>query len=149
MTFDNILVPVDGSEASLSAARHARALAESFGGRVTLAHVVPNAAYLVGDAIIVPPLLLNELDENGKIVMDKARAVFEGFAGELATELLHGDPGAAIADLAKERNCTLVIMGRRGLGGLAGLLLGSVSNYILHNTACPTLIVKETGAAGA
>ncbi|MES9996544.1 universal stress protein [Desulfovibrio aminophilus] len=148
MTFDDILVPVDGSEASLAAARHARALAEAFGGRVTLVHVVPNAAYLVGDAIIVPPLLLNELDENGKVVMEKARAVFQGFSGELAEETLHGDPGAAVSALAKERGCTLVIMGRRGLGGLAGLLLGSVSNYVLHNTACPTLIVKETGFAG-
>lgn len=53
-----------------------------------------------------------------------------------------GDPAEAIMDYAKEINTDLIIMGSRGLGLVRGVLLGSVSKYVLEHAKCPVLIVK-------
>ncbi|MBE7384781.1 MAG: universal stress protein [Leptolyngbya sp. SIO1E4] len=53
-----------------------------------------------------------------------------------------GHPGPLIRDLAQEWGADLIIMGRRGLGGLPEMLLGSVSHYVLHHVACSVLVVQ-------
>ena len=58
------------------------------------------------------------------------------------TVLREGDPAAAIRDLAREEKPDIIVMGRRGLGDLAGLLLGSVSQKVLHLAECACLTVK-------
>ncbi len=47
-----------------------------------------------------------------------------------------GSPGSIICNLAKEWNADLIIMGRQGLSGITELLIGSVSNYVLHYASC-------------
>jgi nucleotide-binding universal stress UspA family protein len=58
------------------------------------------------------------------------------------TVLREGDPAAAILNLAREENADIIVMGRRGLGDLAGLLLGSVSHNVTHLAECACLTVK-------
>jgi len=53
-----------------------------------------------------------------------------------------GHPGPLIRDLAQEWGADLVVLGRRGLGGITEMLLGSVSNYVLHHVACSVLVVQ-------
>lgn len=53
-----------------------------------------------------------------------------------------GHPGPLIRDLAQEWGADLIILGRRGLGGVSEMLLGSVSNYVLHHVACSVLVVQ-------
>ena len=53
-----------------------------------------------------------------------------------------GHPGPLIRDLAQEWQADLIILGRRGLGGVSEMLLGSVSNYVLHHVACSVLVVQ-------
>jgi len=57
--------------------------------------------------------------------------------------LEYGHPGIQIVDIAKEKKYSLIIMGRRGLSDITGLLLGSVSNHVLHYAPCPTMIIKD------
>jgi nucleotide-binding universal stress UspA family protein len=54
-----------------------------------------------------------------------------------------GDPGKKICDKAQEWGADLVILGRRGRKGLAEILLGSVSNYVLHNAPCSVLVIQH------
>jgi nucleotide-binding universal stress UspA family protein len=54
-----------------------------------------------------------------------------------------GSPGRIICELANELNVDLIILGRRGLSGLNELLLGSVSNYVLHHAPCSVLTVQS------
>lgn len=56
--------------------------------------------------------------------------------------LIEEPAGAVIPDIAKIQKCTLIIMGSRGLTNLKGLLLGSVTNRVLHTTPCSVLVVK-------
>ena len=62
-----------------------------------------------------------------------------------ATQLV-GDPGKAICTLAQDWSADLIVLGRRGLHGLGELLLGSVSNYVMHRSPCAVLVVQGLGA---
>ena len=53
-----------------------------------------------------------------------------------------GHPGPLICDLAQEWGADLIVLGRRGLGGISEMFLGSVSNYVLHHVACSVLVVQ-------
>jgi nucleotide-binding universal stress UspA family protein len=53
-----------------------------------------------------------------------------------------GDPGKEICDLALNWQANLIIIGRRGRTGLSEMLLGSVSNYVVHHAPCSVLIVQ-------
>ncbi|GAB4213553.1 MAG: universal stress protein [Synechococcales cyanobacterium] len=54
----------------------------------------------------------------------------------------HGIPGQTLCYLAKSWGADLIILGRRGHSGLGELLLGSVSNYVLHHAPCSVLAVQ-------
>jgi nucleotide-binding universal stress UspA family protein len=144
--FKRILVPTDGSETALQAARYARALAEKFDGKITLVHVVQNyyslPAYSVPETVAIPLAVFDSLENNGKLILEKTVEVFAGFAGAVDTVLEYGPPGKQIVEMAAKGNYSVIVMGRRGLSGISGLLLGSVSNHILHYAHCPTLLVK-------
>ncbi|MFM7324563.1 MAG: universal stress protein [Nodosilinea sp.] len=53
-----------------------------------------------------------------------------------------GDPGREICALAQEWSADLILLGRRGRKGLGELLLGSVSNFVMHRAGCAVLIVQ-------
>ncbi|HAC64709.1 MAG TPA: universal stress protein, partial [Cyanothece sp. UBA12306] len=53
-----------------------------------------------------------------------------------------GTPGKSICKVAAEWKADLIVVGHRGLSGLKELLLGSVSNYVLHHAPCSVLIVQ-------
>lgn len=129
-----ILVPLDGSEASMAALRQAAGLAAALqppAPALLLLHVVDVA--LVG-ARENPPEAWTLWVEQGEKVLQQGRELLaaEGL-GEVAQELLLvGDPGDSIASTAQERGCPLILMGSRGLSGLARLLLGSVASRVVH-----------------
>jgi nucleotide-binding universal stress UspA family protein len=57
-------------------------------------------------------------------------------------DLKVGDPGSAIRELTKTWEADLVVLGRRGRQGLSEILLGSVSNHVVHHVACSVLVVQ-------
>jgi nucleotide-binding universal stress UspA family protein len=58
----------------------------------------------------------------------------------VTTEVLYGDAGQALAELGV--NAGLVVVGSRGRGGFTGMLLGSVSHRVIHDAACPVMVVR-------
>ena len=52
-------------------------------------------------------------------------------------------PGHVIAEIAKEKAASTVVMGTRGLGTMRRTILGSVSDYVLHHAHCPVLIFRK------
>jgi nucleotide-binding universal stress UspA family protein len=61
---------------------------------------------------------------------------------DVHSELIEGSPAEAIIEVAKTRNSDVIVMGSRGLGRLAGLLLGSTSQKVVSHAPCPVLIVR-------
>lgn len=140
--FGKILVPVDGSAAALQATYYAKGVAEKFESAVTLLHIVEYPGYLL-DNINLPESVLEDMEENGKQILTEAAAIFADFDGRVSTLLDYGHAGIKITELSKECGYSLIVMGCRGLSGVKQLLIGSVSNYVVHYAQCPTLIVKE------
>lgn len=85
--------------------------------------------------------LRNEIEDEARRIGDATadRLRSAGFTVDVATRV--GRPGEEITDLAMTEDVDLIIMGRRGRGTLRELLLGSVSNYVLHNANCPVSVI--------
>lgn len=145
---DNILLPSDGSEFSLKAARYAcEFLKRSHGSQLTLLHVgdIPKDLLANGymqDMALDPEFVRKVLEERNNQVLQRTTDIFTEAGIEVNILLQIGNPVDVICQLVQEKNFDLVILGSRGLGELKGLLLGSVSDRVSHMVKCPVLIVK-------
>jgi len=139
--FDKILLAVDGSEHASHAAKVAGDLVRSAKAR-ELRIVI---AYEPVPAYLGEPNLQHAIDarmnESQEILREAEKAVGK-IPAEIHSELLEGPAAEAIIEVAKTRNCDLIIMGSRGLGRLAGALLGSNSQKVVSEAPCPVLIVR-------
>lgn len=130
-----MLLPLDGSESSLAAVRQAAALAQAckpLAPSLTLFHVIDIA--LMGMKIHEGP---NTLVKEGEKILSEARGILQeaGLEGCWEEKLVSGQPAQAIVQQAEAGGYPLILMGSRGLSGLAKLLIGSVTNSVVH-TVC-------------
>ena len=139
--FDKILLAVDGSEHALHAARTAADLARTMNAK--------DFRIVVAYDFIPPYLGEPNMQYAIDARMDEAKAVLEDAVKqvgklpcEIRTELIEGSAAQAIIEVAETRKCDLIVMGSRGLGTLAGLLLGSTSQKVVAHAPCPVLIVR-------
>ena len=139
--FKHILLGVDGSDHALNAAKTAGDLARNMKSeilRIVVAYE-PVPPYL-GEPNLQAAISarMNEAETTLK----KAVQVVGMLPGEVHTEILEGPPAEAILDVANTRKSDLIVMGSRGLGRLAGALLGSQSQKVVRHANCPVLIVR-------
>lgn len=138
--FDTIVWASDGSEHADRALDYARALAEAGSGRVVALHV---NEITVGRSAGYPV----QIDEDEIETKIQKQAEELRAAGVDATYRQNGAAAGgaahAIADVAAEENADVVVVGTRGQGPLAGLLLGSVTHRLLHVAPCPVLAVPK------
>jgi len=136
--FRSILVAVDGSKSSTDALAIAIDLARKYNASVCLLHAFPH----VSDLLSTPQYehLLEARSAIGEALLASMRSqVPEGLAVDL--QLIEGPPAPAILRVADEDGFDLIVMGSRGQGQLAGMLLGSVSNVVAQRAKCPVMIV--------
>ena len=136
-----ILVPLDGSKNSVRGLDMAIHLARQSHGVV----VALTVKSVPGIYAIHPLGFLdfNSTKEIKKTLDDaKLRAAKKGI--KLISKALSGDPGYDIARFAnnKKNGIDLVVIGARGRSSAKELFLGSVSNYVLHKSKKPVLVVK-------
>jgi nucleotide-binding universal stress UspA family protein len=139
--FERILLAVDGSEHALHATRKAAELArltKPVEFRIVVAYD-PIPLYL-GEPNM--QLVITNRKGEAEEVLNAAMKEVGTVPCEIHTELLEGDPASAILEVAKVRNSDVIVMGSRGLGRLAGLLLGSTSQKVVSHAPCPVLIVR-------
>jgi nucleotide-binding universal stress UspA family protein len=135
-----ILVAVDGSEASLHAARMALGLANATGAALTVAYSVP-PMLIPGE---VPFTVVNDVVKaevvRGKQLLDEvAKALGDP---NLRTVELEGSPAETIAELAENEGFDLVVVGSRGRNAVARLFLGSIADRLVHICRKPVLVVR-------
>lgn len=148
--FTNILVAADGSEHAHKAIDIGSDLAKKYDANLTLLHVMTRAgssrvpeelqayARLEHVEVTERDLLNSAADE----ILGRAavRAREHGVA-DPATVKEVGDPARVIVDYAGNHGIDLVVMGRRGLGAVRELLMGSVSNKVAHAAQCTCVTV--------
>jgi nucleotide-binding universal stress UspA family protein len=139
--FNHILLGVDGSEQAVKAANISGDLARSMQTKIVRVVVAfdPVPPYLGEPNLQIA--ISARMKEAEAILQIAVQAVGE-IPGEIHTEILEGSPAEAILDVVNVRKCDLIVMGSRGLGRLAGALLGSQSQKVLHHASCPVLIVR-------
>jgi nucleotide-binding universal stress UspA family protein len=149
--FKHILLAVDGSIHSDRAIEAAGVIAHCCDSQVTVLHVLRRR----GKATIPPAL--KQFSELEHIAMTEQK-VLEATAEELTqqakkrlrmrgvsqiTERIEiGNPAERIAETAKRLESDLIIMGRRGLDAVGGLLMGSVTSAVNHLAPCACLTVE-------
>lgn len=138
--FERILLAVDGSDHALHAAKVAADLARCMKAELRILVVYPPIPPYLGEPNL-QQAINSRLDEAQTILQKAVDAVGE-IPAEIHTELIEGDAAEVIIEVAKTRNSDLIVMGSRGLGRLAGLLLGSTSQKVLNHAPCPVLIVR-------
>ena len=138
--FKTILVPVDGSRCSKKALQRAIEIAHAFDSKIILVYVAEKSSINLLDR----KEYMGMLRKFGKKTLDdaKLRAAKKGI--KLISKALSGDPGYDIARFVnnKRNGIDLVVIGARGRGSAKELFLGSVSNYVLHKSKKPVLVVK-------
>jgi len=141
--FKKILVATDASEYSRRALITALELASTSGGEVELLFVMyirePYWGYNAAYSVLVPP---EQIEEAGTFALE---ATLEGIdVGDvtLIKKVVQGYPSTMILEEVEKEAIDLVVMGSHGYGPIAGSVLGSVSQRVLHRAECPVLIVK-------
>lgn len=149
--FNKILVAVDGSQHSMDAVEAACSIAGHYQAAVLLLHVLEDA----GTSRVPPELAqlarLEHIQATerdfmlgvGTEIVGRARSrAYELGVTSAEIEVAIGNPGATIATIASERHVDLIVMGRRGLGKVAELVIGSVSQRVMQLADCACLTVK-------
>jgi len=138
--FKNIMVAVDGSEHGLKAARVAGEMA-----RCMQADLWVVVAYDPVPAYLGLPNLENAISARilySEDILSKAKAEIGETPGSIKAEALEGPPAEAILAVADTRGVDLIVMGTRGLGRLASVMVGSQSQKVTAHAKCPVLLVR-------
>jgi nucleotide-binding universal stress UspA family protein len=140
--FERILLATDGSPHAVEALKYARDLASRDHAQVIVVHAfAPVPSYLGdpwGDRAIARHVA------TGHQVADEAAQMLREAGLEVIVEVLEGPPADAVLRVADIRQCDLIVIGSRGHGTLASLLLGSVRHRVLAHARVPVLVVRAT-----
>jgi nucleotide-binding universal stress UspA family protein len=144
----DILVALDGSESAKRALAAAVDIALRYGATLHLVHVMlrPVASEELKEFARIEHVDLPvamEMSSLGQSVVAAGRAIAaEKGVQRLKTEVLMGDPAEQLLKYAREQAIDLIVVGRRGLGRISGLLVGSVSWKVNSLAECPVLTVR-------
>jgi nucleotide-binding universal stress UspA family protein len=138
--FDKILVAVDHSEISDRALDAARDLALLSVGEVWVLHMREREV-AVKTGVALSDESMDEASAAVAAAVDKLTAAGVKAHGDVGTTLF-GYAARNIIDDAKEHDVDVIVMGSRGRGDLAGLLLGSTAHKVIHLADRPVLIVR-------
>jgi nucleotide-binding universal stress UspA family protein len=134
-----ILVGVDGSEPSLTAARMAARLAEATHSRLVLVYVVPPLV-AASELLTYPAGLFQKLEDEGRAQLSHvAEALGQANAERV---VIQGLPAEMLVRIAEERHAEMIVVGSRGRGAVARMLLGSVADRVVHTAGRPVLVVR-------
>lgn len=134
-----IIVGVDGSDASLDALRWALRQAQLTNCEleaINTWHVPNQYAELVADQI--------NWDANAQAILEDSLAKVENVGDvKIVQTVTQGHPAAVLTDASTRAD--LLVVGSRGHGGFAGMLLGSVSVHVSAHAHCPVVVIRHQG----
>ncbi len=143
-----IMIAVDGSPLALDAVHHALDLVSRGGLRATLVlgHVQEEATLLELATQGADAVAAASVEAAGHLLAP-ALALARAAQVPHETEIGLGPVAATLVDMVERCGCDALFIGARGLGGLRGALLGSVSQQLIHSSPVPVTVVKHSEPA--
>jgi nucleotide-binding universal stress UspA family protein len=137
----HILCSTDLSDTSYPAIVYGIALAREFEARLTICHVVdlPSPS-MYGEAYIEPKEYLDRSETYARKRIDE---IMEGQNVRWGTTITVGNPADEIAKIAREEHIDVALAATRGHSGLKRVLIGSVTERLIHILPCPLLVVRR------
>lgn len=144
--FKKILFPIDNSENSKKAQHYVVEMAKRLQSEVIIFHSYEFPTAVYGHPASIGIYYYNDelkkaITEKADKILNEIKSVFE--AEKIAVKIIteKGEVGKTIIELIDLECCDLVIMASRGLNSLESFFLGSKSNYVLHHTKIPVMII--------
>ena len=139
--YQHILCAVDLGDENLVVASRAVELADLYGAKISLLHVVEYIPIDLANELVIPQQqdIEDQLVKRSKKALTKlaSRLEFE----QISENIVSGSTKAEIIEFSKDNNVDLIIMGQHGRHGFSRLL-GSTANAVLHNAPCDVLAVR-------
>ena len=138
-----ILVPVDGSENSFRALEQAIFLATKIQeAQITVLYIIEDLPSLY----IYSPKIIEKLRADYKSeytkILERCKEIAKKSGININTVLLEGDPASKIIGYSEMEKFDLIIIGSRGMGKFKEVIIGSVSNKVLHHAKCSVMLVR-------
>jgi nucleotide-binding universal stress UspA family protein len=142
-----ILLAIDGSDESKLAAQAATELSRETGSEVHLVYVLPTPAQLIGHHLYTDEVresLIGGAERDAETFLKEHAEKISSDGGKVAdTHLRSGDPDKEILRTAEALGVGLIVLGSRGLGAVARMLIGSVSDSVVRHAHCPVFVVRK------
>jgi universal stress protein A len=143
MDIRHILAPTDFSDYSKQALSDALELAQTFGAKLSLLHVVEPSPYL-GE--FTPPTmgadLLSDLERQASAALAQLLPDAQEAKVEVTRAVAIGSPSQTIVETAEAEHVDLIVMATHGRTGLSHLLIGSVAERVVRTAPCPVLTIR-------
>ncbi len=131
-----IVVAMDGSESAIRALKFA---AKTFDAVLLVLNVQPGIA---SSRFVTKSMIAEHQRRGADDALAPARALIKRSKIEARTHTAIGEPATMIVAFAKKHRCFGIVMGSRGQGRIAGLMLGSVATKVIYLATCPVTLVK-------
>jgi len=136
MSKTKILIPMDGSDSALRALKYA---AKAHDAELLVLNVQPA---LPSSRFVSKRMIAEHHERCANVALSPARALIKRGKFNARVSSSIGEPATTIVEFAKKHRCAAIVMGSRGQGRIAGLVLGSVAAKVIHLAPFPVTVVK-------
>jgi len=140
-----VLLATDGSEDAALAARAAADISKETDSELHVVHVLPQFPHYAYPGV-TPDIYSYVLDktfrEARNLLDERVERIKDSGARVIDTHVRRGPAADEVLDLAENLEAGLIVVGSRGLGSVKRLVVGSVSEAIVHGTLCPVLVLR-------
>jgi nucleotide-binding universal stress UspA family protein len=145
MEIRQILAPTDFSESSKQAVTYAYALAQKFGARLLLLHVVQELPPYIG---YIPQAgaatVLEHVQGQARLELAELVPKVKGVQVEVTCQAVIGMPYVKIVEIAQEEKANLIVMATHGRTGFRHFIMGSVAERVVRTAPCSVLTIRPT-----
>ena len=141
--FTNILVAMDGSEASQRALSEAVDAAKLCNAKLHAIYVVETGLFTLLPLDNTVEIMYRVLEKEGEAVMERTKKYAAGKGITVITHMKQGHAGSEIIALAEREKSNLIIVGSHGKSNTDRLLIGSVSTFVVTHSTVTTMVVRS------
>lgn len=154
-----ILVPVDGSNASISAVKKSIEIGKKYNSVIKLISVVKSTenrkkdrnenlwnavdGSIITNNVELEKKLESTYVENSQMLLNQIVTKLDFSGTKVEKEVLIGEPFEKIVETAKNENYDLIVMGNRGFSKIKRFFVGSVTQRVISEAPCPVLVIRS------